>query len=96
MQTVSEIPTLVWESATLDACLRYRALPLLSPSADYAAANLYMWDEKYRKQMTFFEGLATVRIRRHDGGYRLHRAFPPISAGSSARWTVPAPASKSC
>ena len=70
MQTVSEIPTLVWESVTLDACLRYRALPLLSPSADYAAANLYMWDEKYRKQMTFFEGLATVRIRRHDGGYR--------------------------
>ena len=47
MQAVIEIPTLHWESATLDACARYRALPLAAPSADYAAANLYMWDEKY-------------------------------------------------
>ena len=74
MQTAIEIPLLCWEGATLDACARYRALPLGAPCADYAAANLYMWDEKYKKQIAFVGGRAAVRIRRAEGGY--HYLFP--------------------
>ena len=70
MPTVVEIPVLRWESATLDACLRYRALPLLAPSADYAAANLYMWDERYKKDLCFVGGRAVVRLYKKSGGYR--------------------------
>ena len=61
---------LSWEAASLDAVLRYRALPLLSPSADYAAANLYMWDETYHQELAFHEGRAAGRILEEDGRYR--------------------------
>ena len=74
MQTVIEIPVLQWERATLDTCMRYRTLALSAPSADYAAANLYMWDEKYKKEIAFFAGRAAVRIREREGGY--HYLFP--------------------
>ena len=74
MHATAEIPVLHWESATLDACARFRALPLLAPSADYAAANLYMWDEKHPKEIAFFGGRAAVRIRQSDGVY--HYLFP--------------------
>ncbi len=70
MPAVVEIPTLRWESATLDACVRYRALPLSAPSADHAAANLYMWDERYQKDLCFAGGRAVVRLYKKSGGYR--------------------------
>ena len=70
MQTVIEAPVLQWESATLDVCMRYRALPLSVPSADHAAANLYMWDEKHPKEIAFLDGCAVVRMRAEGGGYR--------------------------
>ncbi len=69
MQAAIELPVLHWEGATLDACARYRALPVVAPSADYAAANLYMWDEKYRKEIAFVGERAAVRIR-HGEGYQ--------------------------
>lgn len=69
MQTAIEIPVLHWESASLDACMRYRALLTAVPSADYAAANLYMWDEKYKKEIAFADGRAAVRICEDEGGY---------------------------
>ena len=74
MQSAIELPVLQWESTTLDACMRYRALPLAAPSADYAAANLYMWDEKYPKQIAFAHGRAAVRLKGEEGGY--HYLFP--------------------
>lgn len=74
MQSAIEIPVLQWERATLDVCARYRELLLVAPSADYAAANLYMWDEKYRKQIAFSGGRAAVRIQNENGGY--HYLFP--------------------
>ena len=74
MQTAIELPLLHWESASLDACARYRALPLMAPSADYAAANLYMWDEKYKKEIAFAGDRAAVRIRNAKGAY--HYLFP--------------------
>ncbi len=74
MQTAIELPVLCWESASLDACARYRTLPLAAPSADYAAANLYMWDEKYKKEIAFAGGRAAVRIHNKNGGY--HYLFP--------------------
>lgn len=74
MQTAIEIPVLHWESASLDACMRYSTLALSAPSADYAAANLYMWDEKYKKEIAFSGERAAVRIREDDGGY--HYLFP--------------------
>lgn len=74
MHATIEIPVLHWESATLDTCARYRALPLLAPSADYAAANLYMWDEKYQKEIAFFGERAAVRVCQPEGGY--HYLFP--------------------
>ncbi len=74
MQSAILTPVLKWESATLDACMRYRTLPLVAPSADYAAANLYMWDEKYKKEIAFFAGRAAVRIRGQKGGD--HYLFP--------------------
>lgn len=70
MQTLSELPTLVWESSTLEACLRYRALPLLSPSADYSTANLYMWDDTYHEELAFVGTRAAGRIQEEDGCYR--------------------------
>lgn len=69
MQATIEALVLHWESATLDACMRYRALPLLAPAADYAAANLYMWDEKYKKEIAFCAGRAAIRLREREGGY---------------------------
>ncbi len=69
MQTAIELPVLQWEDATLEACMRYRSLPLCAPAADYAAANLYMWDEKYKKQIAFCARRAAVRIREREGGY---------------------------
>ena len=74
MQAAIEVPVLRWESATLDACMRYRALALSNPSAEHAAANLYMWDEKYPKEIAFFENLAAVRVREEQGDY--HYLFP--------------------
>ena len=73
MQSAVEIPVLHWEHATLDVCERYKALPLLAPSADYAAANLFAWDEKYRKEIAFLHGRAAVRIRNGEG---YHYLFP--------------------
>ena len=73
MQSVAESSVLAWERASLDACMRYRTLPLVAPSADYAVANLYAWDEKYHKQIAFLHGRAAVRLR-HDDGY--HYLFP--------------------
>ena len=70
MASTVEIPTLCWESAALPACLRYRALPLAAPSADHAAANLYMWDERYKKDLCFAGGQAVVRLHKKSGGYR--------------------------
>jgi len=70
IQSVIELPVLCWESASLDACARYRALPLTAPSADYAAANLYMWDEKYKKEIAFVGERAAVRIRSEEGSYQ--------------------------
>jgi hypothetical protein len=69
MQTAIELPVLRWEQATLDACARYRALPVRAPSADHAAANLYMWDEKYPKEIAFVGACATVRLRGRSGRY---------------------------
>ena len=70
MQAAVEIPVLQWQSATLDACARYRALKLVAPAADYAAANLYMWDKKYPKEIAFFKGRAAVRLSLKNGEYR--------------------------
>ena len=70
MPSITEAPVLLWETATLEACLRYRALELISPSADYAAANLYMWDETYHQQLAFWGERAAGRIREEDGRYR--------------------------
>lgn len=81
MQTATVTPVLHWESATLDVCARYRALPLVTPSADYAAANLYMWDEKYKKEIAFVGERAAVRIRSKSEGY--HYLFP-IGEGDPA------------
>lgn len=61
---------LSWEPASLDAVLRYRALPLLAPSADYSAANLYMWDETYHQELAFCGERAAGRILEEDGRYR--------------------------
>ena len=69
MQTAIELPVLQWADTTLDACMRYRALPLSAPSADYAAANLYMWDEKYPKEIAFCARRAAVRIREREGSF---------------------------
>ena len=77
MQSTVEIPVLQWESATLDACMRYRALPLVAPSADYAAANLFAWDGKYPKQIAFFGERAAVRIRHDEDSHYLF----PIGVG---------------
>ena len=68
MLTVKQ--TLCWEPASLDAVLRYRALPLLAPSADYCAANLYMWDETYHQELAFCGERAAGRILEEDGRYR--------------------------
>ena len=62
-QTQTKPIALCWEPVTLDTALRYRALPLLAPSCDYAAANLYMWDEVYCQEVAFFGGRAAGRIR---------------------------------
>ncbi len=70
MQSAIELPVLHWESATLAACVRYRELPLAAPSADYAAANLYMWDERYKKDIAFCDGRALLRLHRKNGGFR--------------------------
>ena len=61
---------LLWESASLDACIRYGKLPLLAPSADYAAANLYMWDETYKEELAGCGDRAAGRILEEDGRYR--------------------------
>ncbi len=74
MKSPTLTPVLHWESATLDVCSRYRALPLAAPSADYAAANLYMWDEKYTKEIAFWDKRAAVRIRSKSGAF--HYLFP--------------------
>ena len=80
-QTETKPITLLWEPVTLDTALRYRALPLLAPSCDYAAANLYMWDEVYCQEVAFFGGRAAGRIREADGGYRY---LFPVGEGDPA------------
>ena len=74
MPSAIETPVLQWESVTLDACMRYRALPLSTPSAEHAPANLYMWDEKYPKEIAFLGDSAAIRLCEKDGGY--HYLFP--------------------
>ena len=64
------LKTLVWEPATLENVLRYATYPLLAPSADYAAANLYLWDETYHQELAFYEKRAAGRILEEDGSYR--------------------------
>lgn len=59
-----------WQKATLEASVRYGTLPLLAPSADYAAANLYMWDETYHQELAFCGERAAGRILEEDGRYR--------------------------
>ena len=81
MESTIVLPTLTWESATLDACLRYGKLPLLAPSADYAAANLYMWDETYHQQIVFCGERAAGRILEEDGRYRY---LFPVGVGEPA------------
>lgn len=73
--------TLLWEPVTLDTALRYRALPLLAPSCDYAAANLFMWDEVYCQEVAFAGGRAAGRIREENGGYRY---LFPVGEGDPA------------
>ncbi len=64
------LKTLVWEGATLENVTRYATYPLLAPSADYAAANLYMWDETYHQQLAFLGDRVAGRILEEDGSYR--------------------------
>lgn len=81
MPSITEVPVLKWESASLDVCARYRALPLVAPSADYAAANLYMWDERFTKKIAFFGERAAVRICSKSGGF--YYLFP-VGTGDPA------------
>lgn len=74
MQAAIELPVLHWQDATLESCARYRTLALTAPAADYAAANLYMWDKRYPKQLAFVGERAAVRIRGESGAY--HYLFP--------------------
>ena len=69
---------LKWQQADLDAVLRYGALRLVAPSADYAAANLYMWDETYHQELAFCDERAAGRILEEDGRYRY---LFPVGAG---------------
>ena len=78
MQTVLKLE---WEAATLDAVLRYRTLPLSEPSADYCAANLYMWDETYHQELAFCGDRAAGRILEEDGRYRY---LFPVGTGEIA------------
>jgi hypothetical protein len=78
MQTVLKLS---WEAASLDAVLRYRELPLTEPSADYCAANLYMWDETYHQELAFCGGRAAGRILEEDGRYRY---LFPVGTGEVA------------
>ena len=80
-QTQTKPIALCWEPVTLDTALRYRALPLLAPSCDYAAANLYMWDEVYCQEVAFSGRRAAGRIREADGGYRY---LFPVGEGDPA------------
>ncbi len=64
------VQALCWESATVEACVRYGQLPLVAPSADYAAANLYIWDETYHQELAFCGERAAGRILEEDGRYR--------------------------
>lgn len=69
---------LKWQQADLDAVLRYGKLRLVAPSADYAAANLYMWDETYHQELAFCDERAAGRILEEDGRYRY---LFPVGAG---------------
>ena len=83
METPTTPLALCFEEPRLQAIARFAAVaaPEQHKSADFAPANLFIWNHVYRHELAFFGDHVIVRVRAADGS---HRFLCPVGTGDLA------------
>ena len=84
METPTATPlSLCFEEPHLQALVRFAAVatPEQHKSADFAPANLFIWNHVYRHELAFFGEQAIVRVQPQDGHFRY---LCPVGKGALA------------